>query len=450
MGRGGAPEPARTKSLVGTPPNSTPASGSAKIDDIDPRLVTAISNASIRTEATELVRLALLALAALDKVDDSLYDRFVAGRSSEEDPETAANSLRALWNETFRTPLLLLAFCKKLDRRQKKRAPSALTELDELGQESPGEEDIDEFGDLEAASSPAESLEFELDDIGDLVEGIGTDPKRSEPERWGDAIDKIASIRYGLAGQTEDATERMEVAIAAGHANQVLGLLDEMTSTWNEGIHALVVAVYEAFVPDADHASVVPAYKTTLRRALMVRRGISGLLTELAEINDVLQKNERMRHPEALVALSDRLHEYVTSDVCRAMRAADRWELTQFDQRLENEDLGEARLTAEGLVKYLESLTVVNQREVLVEHDRRVASEVREALSVGKELAGLSARTAHEIVVKACDKAQDLLGRSAGLDVAIRRLKTAAAESTPANNDELIAALEDVLGSSGL
>lgn len=388
------------------------------------------------------MRLALLALAALDKVDDSLYDRFVASRTSQEEPGSAASSLRSLWNDTFRTPLLLLAYCKKLDKRQKKRAPSVLTEVPE----EPGEE-IDEFGDLEAISdSPSGSLEFNVDDIGDLVEGLGGSPKRSEPERWADAIEKISSIRYGLGGQTADATERMEVAIGAGHANQVLGLLDEMTSTWNEGIHALVVAVYEAFVPDADPQGVVPAYKTTLRRALMVRTGIAKLLAELAPINDVLQSTDRQKHPESLVELSDRLHVYVSSELCRAMRAADRWELTHFDQRLEAEELFEAKLTAEGLVKYLESLTVVNQREVLVEHDRRVVGELRDALSVGKELAELSARTAHDILVKACSQAQDLMGRSAGLDTVLIRLR----DSSATHNDELIISLEEVLAGTGL
>lgn len=392
--------------------------------------------------------MALLALAALDKVDDSLYDRFVANRErQDEDPETAGKSLRVLWNETFRSPLLLLAYCRKLDGRQKKRMPSApiVAVDDDIAPE-------DEFGDLESLGPEpmVDSLEFGIDDIGDLVEGLGTEPKRSEPERWGDALGKVASIRYGLGGQTEDATERMEVAIGAGHANQVLGLLDEMTSTWNEGIHALVVAVYEAFVPDADHASVVPAYKTTLRRALMVRRGIAGLLAELSPINDVLQSAERSKHPEALVDLSDTLHMFVTGDVCRAMRAADRWELTQFDQRLENEELVESRQTAEGLVKYLESLTVVNQREVLVEHDRRMATEIREALNVAKELADLSPVTTHEIIVKACGTAQNLMGRSAHLDGLLRRLKSAAAASKASQTAQLVEWLEEALAGSGL
>ncbi|MBA2538777.1 MAG: hypothetical protein H0V17_04010 [Deltaproteobacteria bacterium] len=394
------------------------------------------------------MRLALLALAALDKVDDSLYDRFVANRASKEDPDTAAVSLYDLWNDTFRTPLLLLAYCRKLDNaRIKKRPTSVMTALDPDAEV----EDEDELGDLEGLMVVEdEELVLGADDIGDLVAGLGNEPKRSDAERWHDAIEKIGGIRYALAGQTDDATERMEVAIGSGHANHVLGLLDEMTSTWNEGIHALVMAVYEAFVPDADPGSVVPAYKTTLRRALMVRRAIAGLFAELAPINDVLQAAERKRHAEALVELSNKLHNFVLSDFCRSMRAADRWELTQFDQRLEAEELSAAKLTAEGLVKYLESLGVVNQREVLVEHDRRVVVEVREALTVGRELAELSARTAHEIIVKACEQAQALLGRATHLDALLKRLRAAAQASKPAQNTQLLEWLDEVLAATGL
>src|SRR6185436_12521643 len=168
-------------------------------------------------------------------------------------PDSAAASLRSLWNDTFRTPQLLLAYCRKISSKQRK--PTNLEHADEL-----------ELGDFEAPPPAPEKdeLSFELDNIDDLIEGIGTEPKRTEQDRWNEALEKISGIRYGLGGQYDDTTERVEVAIGAGHANQVLGMLDEMTSIANEGIHALVMAVYEAFVPDADPGSVVPAYKTTL------------------------------------------------------------------------------------------------------------------------------------------------------------------------------------------
>ena len=47
----------------------------------------------------------------------------------------------------------------------------------------------------------------------------------------------------------------------------------------------------------------------------------------------------------------------------RAMRAADRWQLVQFEQELREQPLAAARMTSEGLAKYLDSLGSINQRE---------------------------------------------------------------------------------------
>jgi hypothetical protein len=381
-----------------------------------------------------------MALEALDKVDESLYARFVTSRTTVEDPEASASGLRSLWRETFRTPQLLLAYCRKISS---KRKPTSTP----VGEQPPEEL---ELGDFESPpEQPEDSLSFELDDIGGLIEGLGTQPKRSELERWGEALEKISGIRYGLGGQYDDTTERVEVAIASGHANQVLGFLDEMTSIANEGVAALVKVVYEAFVPDADQATIVPAYKTTLKRALLVRRGLGKLVTELSPLNSILQGADNKRHPEALVAISETLHVFVESDVCRAMRAADRWELTQFDQRLELETLIEGKHTAEGLVKYLESLTVVNRREVLIEHDRRIVTQVREALANARELGELSAATAHQILVTASNDVQALLGKNPALDKLLERIKAAAPLSKPARNGVLIGWLEEVIEGAG-
>lgn len=385
------------------------------------------------------MRLALLALDALDKIDDSLYERFVAGRTGREDQDTAAASMRTLWSETFRAQLFLLGYCRKLDATRKRPTVQASSLVAES----------EEFGDLEAVLD--EAFAIEASDIGDLVENLGIEPPRSDAERWADVLEKIAGIRYALGGQYEDATERMEVAIAAGHASHVLALLDELTSSSNEGIHALVVTVYEAFVTDFDPAALVPAYKTTLRRALMVRRGIASLLAELGPLNEVLQRNEeKPRHTEMTTKITAAVRTYVDSKTCRAMRAADRWELAQFDQRIQSEQPTELRLTIEGLVKYLESLNVVNQREVLVQHDRQVADDLNEAISTARELAELSARTAHEIIVKACARAQDLQGRNRGVDQIVEGLKMAVFGSTPADNRALLERLEQVLPNAGL
>ncbi len=370
-----------------------------------------------------MVRYALLALESLDKVDDSLYQRFVAERTekTKEDAATAANSMRTLWHATFRPLSQLLAYCRKLDATRRPKRAKSDTEQDMF--------DFGDFGDSEAdeALDAIEAIDaIDANEIGDLVAGLGSEPTRSEAERWADALDKIAGIHYGLGTQYQDATKRMEVALAAGHHTQVLGLLDEATSTSNEGIHALVVAVYETFVADADPETVVPAYKTTLKRALLVRQGITTLLSDLVPLNNVLQGSDPQHFPDAHFAVKVALHTYVESPTCSAMRAADRWEITQFERRLATEPMVVARQTTEGLVKYLESLAVVNQREVLVQHDRRIAEELREAITTSRELAELSARTARDIISKACVRAQELLGRSPAVDMQIKQLANAA------------------------
>jgi len=388
-----------------------------------------------------VVRYALLALESMDKVDDSLYERFVANRTTQEEPAVVAKSMRELWNTTFRPLTQLLSYCRKLGASRRPEGAA----------NTPAESESLDLGDFGAGSEEEFAIEaIEASDIGDLVEGLGSELPVSEADRWAEAVEKIAGIHYGLASQFQDATERLGVALGAGHLNQALGLLDEATSTSNEGIHALVVAVYEAFVADADPASVVPAYKTTLKRALAVRRGVATLLSDLIPLNSVLQGEEKQYHPDAHFAVQCALHAYVSSPVCHAMRAGDRWEITQFERRLGSEPVTEARLTTEGLVKYLESLGVVNQREVLVQHDRGVASEIREAITTARELADLSARTAQDIIVKACAQAQELVGRSALADQQLKQLKSVVDNAESVDIQALVQRLEQLLAAAGL
>ncbi|MGE5180475.1 MAG: hypothetical protein ACM31C_00350, partial [Acidobacteriota bacterium] len=313
--------------------------------------------------------LSLSALSDLRKLDDSLYGRFVTSRATKQQPAQIAEGLRTVWTETFTTLEHLLAYARKITAaRQPEPEPAA-----------PAVDDLD-FGDFEPKEE--ESFDLEASDIGELVAGLDdTTTRANENERWTKALGEISAIEYALEQQYKEARERLDVALAAGEVTSVLGLLDDTTSSSNEAIHALVSAVYAAFVPDTDRGTVVPEYLMTLKRALKVRRGIAQLAQALQPHNEVLQGPEARRHLDALTAIREAVHGYVTSDVWRAMRAADRWELEQFDLALRDEPLTAARLTAEGLVKYLESLGAINQREVLLQHDQHVLDELRETIT---------------------------------------------------------------------
>lgn len=401
---------------------------------MDPRLKGAIGNPRIQNQAQELVALALRALEDLKQLDESLYERFVASRTANTSA-AAADDLRELWDHTFGGVLELLAFCQSLEGQ--KRAPAP--DLD-------GGDDALDFGELEGGDhATVTELDLGAADFGELLDGI--DQKvQGDDEKWADALEKVSSIEYGLRSQYTDATQRLHVALAGGETNQVLALLDDTQSALSEGVHALVTAVYQAFVPAVDVTTVVPGYFTQLGRALLVRRGLAQLATTLGPNNDVLQGDEPERFETVLSTIRGVMQNFVGSVVCRAMRAADRWQMVEFERDLAEQPLRLARQTSEGLVKYLDSLRSINQREVLVVHDQRALEEMRESLATARGLIDISPRTAQEMIERAHQAAQRLRGRSPATDQQLARLERYAAMLPP---PQLLEQLEGVLAQAG-
>ena len=404
---------------------------------MDERLQNAIGTARIQHQAGDLVRLALVALDHLRQLDESLYERFVASRAAPTDPEANEAKLRALWDHTFEGLLELLAYCRALESsKPKSEAADAPVSFD---------------WDLEGGGAPAPSTELELgaNEIGDLLEGIGGGVQEGDVERWARVVEKVGSIEYGLRSQYTDAYTRFGVALAASETNQVLGLLDDTQSSTSEGVHALVAAVYGEFVPDVNAATLVPGYHTSLGRALMVRRGLAELQTTLDPFNTLLQAGSRSAD-FALRTIRDTMETFVTSVLCRAMRAADRWQMVEFERELAEQPTAAARQTSEGLVKYLDSLRSINQREVLLIHDQRALEEMRESLASARQLMDLSPKTAHDMVDRAYQAALRLRGRQPDTDQLILQLDgEALASANPAAILELLEGLEVVLTACG-
>ncbi|CAN5795549.1 hypothetical protein BH11MYX2_BH11MYX2_10390 [soil metagenome] len=411
---------------------------------MDPRLQQAIGTPRIQSQAQELVQLSLAALDQLKALDESLYERFVATRSAP--TERANESLRRLWESTFRGMLELLVFCRQLEAEQSLTRPPA-------DEEQSGPFD---FGDLEGGGQVTvkDELSINASELGDLLDGFDlavTEAVKDEgdAERWAKVIEKMSSIEYGLRSQHTEALDRTRIAFESNEIGQVLGILDDVASSSSEGVHALVTAVYTAFLPETNPASVVPGYLTSLGRALLVRRGLAELASTLTPYNEALQGPDPTKHAPALAAVKSVLHTFVSSVVCRAMRPADRWQMVEFDRELGEQPPGAARLTSEGLVKYLESLGSINQREVLVIHDQRTLEAMREALSNARQLIDISPRTAADELDRAYQSAQRLRGRGPATDQLIVQLERYAPTSSNAGESaQFLERLEAVLGAS--
>lgn len=405
---------------------------------MDGRLRRAIATPRIQQQAEELVRLALKALEDLKQLDESLYERYIESRRAVADSALVSDRIRALASETFHGLLELLEYSRALLAEN----PIRVEEVQEV-----------DFGDLEAiASAPSASdagLDFgsvDFGELGDLLENLD-ESKRSDADHWSEVIEKLSSIEYGLRTQYEESMSRLEMAITSGEISQVLGVLDDATSDATEGVHAVVTAVYSAFVPEVDATTIVPKYLTSLARALMVRRALAELAVPLTSYNTILQDPAHAaEHPAALEAIRELVRGFVKSPVCHAMRPADRVQIEELERELRESPTAVARLTSEGLVKYIESLGSINQREVLVQHDRRTLDEIREAMAGARQLVDLSPRTATEMLGRAYSAVQRLRGRNPATDAMIAELEGYAPEDAPERGGmQLLEKLEQLL-----
>lgn len=408
--------------------NLSPPRPRTRLPPADPRLLQAIRDSNIRVAASGLVQHSLEALGDLHRLDESLYERFMEGGGRVDDDAAPEVLLRRLSTVTFRGLRGLLALCTRVKPKdpQSQRAPeSSDNEIDF----DFGSADDSAFGDSPSgAHAAAQTLNLDDMDIGDLLEGIDEHEQRGEAERWAELLSQISSIDYGLRSQLKDLDDRMENALTSRQVAQALEALDDTRSSTSEGIFALLSAVYVAFLPDVDPSGVAPGHLTSLQRALLVRRGLTDLVRVIGPRNDTLQSQSASpsKREKAQQAIREAMTTFVQGEVFRAMRPADRWELTKFERALREQTGPAAQLTAEGLAKYLESLGSINRREVLIQHDQRAMEELREGLSAARPLLEINTQVAADLVRKALAAALSLYGRNHANDELIVALRDAA------------------------
>lgn len=395
--------------------NPAPPRHRTRLPPADPRLLQAIRDSNIRVAASGLVQHALEALGDLQRLDESLYERFMEGGGRVDDDAAPDVLLRRLSTITFRGLRGLLALCTRVRPKDAKvEAPDSANEVDF------------DFGDSPSGQHAAvETLALDDMDIGDLLEGIDEHEVRGEADRWTELLEQISSIDYGLRSQLRELDERMEHALTSRQVAQALEALDDTRSSTSEGIFALLSSVYAAFLPEVDATSVAPGHLTSLQRALLVRRGLTDLNRAVSPRNDALQSDRSSpeKKAQALAALREAMTAFVKGEVFRAMRPADRWELTKFERSLREEK--SVSLISEGLAKYLESLGSINRREVLIQHDEKQMEELRESLSAARPLLEINTRVAADLVRRALAASLSMYGRNPSNDDLIVALRDA-------------------------
>jgi len=441
-----------SEKMTSTQPGPMPRTQRRPATDV--RLVQAVHDPTVRAHVSTIASLTLTALSDLSRLDESLYVRFMEGGGKVVDEAAPRALLSRLAAVTFRGVRSLLAYLPRVgfagaESRQSSGPPSDF------------DFDVGDFGagdgnDLRASSTQIEAAEA-LDSLSDIdidgaLEGFGEGQEQDEATRWKELKDKLSAVDYGLRSQLGEFDRRFEDAIEAKQVAQALEALDDTRASIGEGLFAIVVAIYQTFAPQVDPSTVAPGYLSSLESALLVRRGVADLSRSVERDNAKLQDPATSRD-EANAAydrLRQTLEAFLATPVFRAMRPADRWELTKFHRTLAGQTPGEGKLTGEGFAKYLESLRAVNRREVLQAHDERTMAEVRELLSNARALVTVNLGMSAGMVRQAVVLADRLYGRSAGNDDLLRAVKGAQpALTTEGEVEATLSTLELLFDESG-
>lgn len=393
-------------------------------------LMEAIPDPIGQKAASDLIHFALGALADFTRLDDSIFEHGFEGLTKTEDPLEEAlidASLQEVFSSAFHgtrkvNQLLSTGWFAEEEETEKAAdsiAPESI-QFDILPSSKPASE-FPGFGPSPARRAPLSSLsEFDIDEafarVSVSMGAPDTTAKLAEFRK------QASSLGFVLERETGSAEQRIQAALRVNEWERVLRELDRAREEISEGLFALVTFTFQHFLGDVgsiDRAVLLPGYKTALDQSLLIRRGLSDLRKVVSAENDWVIQDKDVdfdSRKEALARLIEELDAFVREDVFRAMRSADRLELQRFLQKARSSDFEEARLSCEGLSRYLESLSQINQREVLIEHDQRVLREIGYLLEAARSVVEVSRSHALTLLRDALTQADALKGRLSALD----------------------------------
>ncbi|HUS64444.1 MAG TPA: hypothetical protein VMZ28_07860 [Kofleriaceae bacterium] len=304
------------------------------------------------------------------------------------------------------------------------RGTRALVEhLEAQGFEQAGSTDdttsFDDFAfDLEEAPPADTGASIREEDILGAIEVLAARQRASAAERWNALRPQLAAFTYALGSQLRDFDQRHASALEEGRGIQALRELDDVGNALTDGIFALLGTICEAYLEDVDRDRLIPGHRSALGKALLVRRGLADLRRSINRSNAIIQHASAPREDRgaAFDALARALVDFIGGDVFPLMRPADRAELRAFAAELDGATVAAAATTCEGLDKYLDSLAVVNRRNVLMKHDADLLHDIAENLEGAIELASISPSAAGGMVRAAFTRAGALHGVRDALD----------------------------------
>jgi hypothetical protein len=357
-------------------------------------LLATISDRRIRRKVLKLLQLGEEAVRALGDIDAALYIR--------EDGEDQLQIVADAVLSHFRRLLEYLAMV----------APASGANPDA----------VDADFELEGATGP-KTGPFQK-------RSIIANRERSDDERWSELAAEMVTLQYGLGSELKEFERRFSDALQNDRKDQAVSDLNDATTGLMDGVFAVMTAVYECFLGYAEPERMVPGHRDSLGKALAVRRAVAELRRGVRGLNrrvqdratprDVAETNYRR--------IADAVTRFVDSDVFFYLRSDTRRDFWSIQETLVNGNAIDNRLDSEGFDKYLDSLSFVSQRGVLIKHDTDLKTKITGDLERAVKFAALLPEVACEVIEQAFLKAERLSGLNDEIDGVVLQWSSLTAE----------------------
>ena len=340
-------------------------------------LLATISDRRIRRKVQKLLQLGEEAVRALGELDAALYLR----EDGEEQLQIVADAVLS----HFRRLLEYIGMV----------APAAAASADT------GSAEID-FDETAAARPPGPIS----------MRGMIARSNQSDDDKWNELSAEMSTLQYGLGSELKDFERRFAHALKNDNKEQAVRDLNDATTGLMDGVFAVMTTVYECFLGYAEPERMVPGHRDSLGKALAIRRALADLRRGIRGLNRRVQ--DRATAPDVAETNYRRIVEavsrFVESDVFYYLRSDTRRDFWQFGETLFHGNAVQNRLDCEGFDKYLDSLSFVSQRGVLIKHDTDLKAKISSDLERAVKFAALLPEVGCDVIEQAFVKAERLSG----------------------------------------
>lgn len=222
--------------------------------------------------------------------------------------------------------------------------------------------------------------------------------------------------------------ERIEVALAQDEGWPLLAEVDDYKHRLTKAVQGVFFGVLQVFSGDMAREELLPEYRSAVSDAITLRAALTDLTFHVGRFNEVIAGAQGDDLVPLVVGLADRLATFASRPAYRSLRAEDKKAVIDFRRTLhalrrhrKGVPVLELKRAVEGFSKFLEAMRSINQREVLMLHDRTQLEQAHRTLDGVRQLMGHgNLELARQGLAGVVDLVRTLYGRHPELDDLLR------------------------------